>query len=301
MNDALHTLGNRELVVPFALAALATAAALGVALSRRREPRLDSFGGFIAISIALAAIWRTGFLGDAGPWLVAAALLSTAGAARGRRASTLTRGAVWCIPGALLFARASMEADAPSAATWTAAGILLFACTPIVLGDTQWRGTGLGPALVALAAAGVFLCVPDTEQAMPIFGAAAGVAVIALAMGSPRLGASGAGLVALVLWAAIVGGAGRPGSIAGALASVVLVALEPIVRARTRTVGGRQGRVGAWIVLGVEGVGVFLASRVAGLEQSALVAAIIALPVTLALVGALAVIGARPEKRAGRP
>jgi hypothetical protein len=194
-----------------------------------------------------------------------------------------------------------MESTASTAAAWIAAAIVLVVWHPIVLGDSHWRGTGLGPALVALGATGVFVCVPDTEQAMPVFGAAVGVAVVALLLGSPRLGAGGVALVGIVLWAAAVGGSGRPGSIVGAFASVLVVALEPVVRARTHAVGGQRGRVGAWIVLGVEAAGVFLVSRVAGLERSVLVATVIAMPVVLAVAVVLALIGARPEERAGSP
>ena len=171
--------------------------------------------------------------------------------------------------------RAGMESTASTASAWITAGIVLVVWRPIVLGDFHWRGTGLGPALVALGAAGVFVCVPDTEQAMPVFGAASGRGHRRAPARLAPLGAGGAALVGIVLWAGAIGGSGRPGSIVGAFASVLIVALEPIVRARTHAVGRRRGRVGAWIVLGVQAVGVFLVSRVAGLERSALVATVI--------------------------
>jgi hypothetical protein len=303
MNDAIATLGRWELLASFGVAAaLAGAAVWAGGSARARHLRFRESGGVCAIAAALLVLARADNLGDSGPSLLTAILFLVFGARRGAREPGWLRASVWCLPGAAVLAYASEAANATTVAAALGASVLLVTWRPIADTDQAWAETGVGPVLVGLAAAASFVCVPDTEQALPVFGAAAGVAVVALVTRSLRLGTGGTnGLVGMIVWSASVGGTGRASSLVGAYAAVVAVALESIVRKHDMTTPRLAGCAATVFVLGAEAVAVLVLSRVAGLEDRILQALLIAVPVLAALVVALWLGGAGPHAQERAP
>jgi hypothetical protein len=122
-------------------------------------------------------------------------------------------------------------------------------------------------ALLTVSALGAYATVPDTEQARVLVGALLPVAVISTVWRRVPDPSGPATVVALLAWVALVGGIGRPASVVGALGCLGVLALGPLA--------GRCGpiRLGA-VHIGV----VVIASRVAGLRQSAWTALAIVVP-----------------------
>jgi hypothetical protein len=132
-------------------------------------------------------------------------------------------------------------------------------------------------ALIAISSLGVYATVPDTEQARSLVGAVLPVAAAALmSRRSPEPVGPNVS-VALVAWVGLVGGIGRPGSVVGAIGCLGVLAL-----------GSLSQRSTPIRLLVVHGVVVVLASRVAGLRQSAWTALAIAVPVMVIAGFALA-------------
>jgi hypothetical protein len=136
-------------------------------------------------------------------------------------------------------------------------------------------------AALAFSALGVYATVPDTEQARALVGALLPVALLAVFRREVAEPASPSVGVALVAWVAIVGGQGRPGSVVGALGCLGVLALGPLCR-----------RSSPVLVAAVHVAVVVVASRVAGLRQSAWTAAAVVAPVMILAVVLLAA-GAR--------
>jgi len=131
--------------------------------------------------------------------------------------------------------------------------------------------------LLAVSALGVYATVPDTEQARALVGALLPVAVIAFRFrlvpesSGPTLG------VALVAWVALVGGVARPGSVVGAIGCLGVLALGRLPRRSVPV-----------LVVAVQIAVVAVASRVAGLRQSAWTAAVVVVPVVVVAAVVLA-------------
>ena len=161
----------------------------------------------------------------------------------------------------------------------------------------RWRELGLLPALLAVAAAGIWATVPDVEAALVLLGAAVPLALLGrpgpLAgrlPGAAAFGVAGSVAVAAVLvWTVASGGAARPGSVVGGLACLGLLAVEPVVRLldprRRSPLDPLEGRPGlAWAALTVQLVLVAVAARVVGRPEAAATAlALAALELGLAL------------------
>jgi hypothetical protein len=96
---------------------------------------------------------------------------------------------------------------------------------------------------------------------------------------SPSLG------VALIAWVALVGGVGRPGSVVGAIGCLGVVALGQLSR-----------RCSPVLVAAVHVPVVAVASRVAGLRQSAWVAAAVVIPVIVFAAAVLLNVGERSRE-----
>jgi hypothetical protein len=138
--------------------------------------------------------------------------------------------------------------------------------------------------LLALSALGAYATVPDTEQARAVVGALLPIAVLAF-FARETAEAAGPSLgVALVGWVALVGGVARPGSVVGAIGCLGVLLLAPLAR-RTLPV----------VVMVMHLAIVGLASRVAGLRQSAWIAAALLLPVVIVASIVLA-LGGRGRK-----
>jgi hypothetical protein len=122
--------------------------------------------------------------------------------------------------------------------------------------------------LIAFSSLGVYFTVPDTEQARGLVGALLPVAAVALVSRRSSESVGPSVSVALVAWVGLVGGVARPGSVVGAISCLGVLALGSLVRRPTPV------RLAA-----VHAVVVVLASRVAGLRQSAWTALAIAVPI----------------------
>lgn len=144
-------------------------------------------------------------------------------------------------------------------------------------------------ALLAVSALGAYWTLPDTEQARALVGALLPVALLALVFrhapepSSPSLG------VALVAWVALVGGVGRAGSVVGAIGCLGVLALGPLAR-----------RGPPILVVAAHLPIVVIASRVAGLRQSAWTAAAVLLPV-IVLAAAILLLTGQPSRKVNPP
>jgi hypothetical protein len=118
--------------------------------------------------------------------------------------------------------------------------------------DDQHRRQAWSPALVAIAAVGIYVTVPDTEQALVLMGVAMPLVVLGWPLALGSVGGVGALPVTGVLaWIGAYEGQGRPGAIVAALACLGLLVAEPAGRwarrlaARVTAPGARGGR--AWV------------------------------------------------------
>lgn len=294
MSEALHTLGTWELLMPFWISVgLAGVAALA-ARGRPDTPVVGDVGGIVAVGAAAFAIDRGGDLLAAG-WLVVALVALALGALLTAQSTGVVLGVAGAVPGAVVLGIAASRAGS---STESAIAVAVVACVTVhalARSDVDWRGTGLGPALAATTAAGAYVCTPETGHTLPVFAAAGGVAVVAIAVGTPRLGALGTGaIVGLVLWAGAIDGSSRSGAVVAVGACGLATAVEWFVRRwnpRAPSVTGRRGALAALVVVAVA---VLLLSRVAGLVDSAPVATAIAVPVLVLLAVGLGRLAARP-------
>ncbi len=194
---------------------------------------------------------------------------------------------VAAVPGAVLLADAVPDVTP----RWVpvVVGIATVAgCAPLpVLDGDRPRLTGI---CLAVAAVGVLVTVPDTEEARTIVGAmlVAGLLSLAPAVRRDAVGASAA--IGLLTWTAGTGGFGRPGAVVGGVACLGVLVLGSIVR---------RARPHDLVALGVHVLLVLVVARVAGLRQSAWQAGAIAAVAYIVAVLAL-VIGGRVWPQARR-
>jgi hypothetical protein len=270
---AAGALGARWRPVP--LAGLAMAAA-GLYVLDDQFP--DDDWKDLVVGVALAAL---------GAW---AASVVTARIARGPSAPlglVLLR-ALAIVPGAAV---AQAAGDRPGALWPTIVGAALLAALAGEA-DRSLGRSAAGPLLLAAAAAGMYLTVPETGRLLPVLVVLVPVALVGVPLALARLGAAGSAAT-IVLLAALAGQGGwtRPASIVGALASVGVLALEPVARA---LVPGTRRWPDVWrsrpvlLLAGLQGVVVLLASRVAGLQDDLAIGVAAAAVVLLAGLAALA-------------
>jgi hypothetical protein len=252
--------------------------------------------GLLVTAAALGAVGRT--------WPVTAStVLGLAGVTvpavwltqRARGGAAWLAGLGVTVPPAYLLA-----ADASSTAwvrgllvAWLVAGVPAVSRT-----DVEYGPVGLTPVLYAVAAAGVFAAVPDTEQAAALLGASVPLAVRGWPLGRARLGPPGAGAAAaLLLWVAAVGGRGREPSIVGAVGCLGLLLTLPA----GRWLAGRTGRLRAarrprrhvlTLVL-VHLLVVAVSSRVAGVSPDLDVALVVTAATVLVALAASVLLATR--------
>jgi hypothetical protein len=193
-------------------------------------------------------------------------------------------------PGAVLVIAAA-DLDLAWAVPYTVAATVLGAIL-VAEFDRLHARTGLAPTLLGVTALGVYACVPDTEEASVLVGAALPVALLGWPKPLASLGAAGAHMaVGLVVWTAAFDGRGRSGAIVGATACLGIMLLEPLlsrVRShRTAAVPDERRRQRPAVLAGTHVALVGICSRVAGLQTSPFKAAVIAM---LAFVAAGAVL-----------
>jgi hypothetical protein len=220
------------------------------------------------------------------------AALAGAGIVAGILPKSEIAGALLAIPGAWILAYRTDLVDVEWIRLLVAAGAVIGGML-VADFDRRWRETGFSPVLVAVAAAGVYYSVPDTEQAAVLLGAALPLALLGGPLVLARLGSAGAyAATGLVAWTAAAGGLGRPTSIVGGIACLGLLIVEPLARALAPTSSSLLGAVERrwWGVVPVAAgqlTLVFVASRWAGLQPAMGEAVLI---VTIELAVAVAVI-----------
>ncbi len=151
--------------------------------------------------------------------------------------------------------------------------------------------TAAAAAASVLALFGAYVCTPDTELARAFLGAILAAAVVVLAAAGPWRAYAGCTTVFVVI-AAVLDGRGRASAVVGTLATAVIHALAQAALARSAEGRDRPPRVAVgealrrWaplVILAVTAAAIGVTSRVAGLADSALTAAAVAVP-TVAVV-----------------
>ena len=144
--------------------------------------------------------------------------------------------------------------------------------------------------MIAVTAAGIYFCVPDTEQARVAYAV---LGVLALAGWPLRLGSLGwigsLALTGVSAWIAAVDGIGRPPSIIGAVACLGMFLVEPSTREVLRLAHDlsdferRSRSIPSWLIFAVHLAVVAVASRVAGrFNRLAPAAAVVAAELVIA-------------------
>jgi hypothetical protein len=243
---------------------------------------IAAFGALAVVAVARWSSWRVGF---GGVTLVAAlvairvdglelewqlvvglALLALA-ASRGAASLGVVARVVALVTGAV-FLVVSMS----HVAGWMRVlGFLAVMGAVPSAGVVDRRVARIVPALMLLAAAGVYVCAPDTEYSKVLLGALVPVALLVFDPVLPASATTGA-VSALVVWTAVVEGRGRAGAVVGTLACVAVVLGVAATRWRWRRARD------AVTLLAVDAVSVFYMARVAGLQSSAWSATILAAP-----------------------
>ncbi|MGH8913629.1 MAG: hypothetical protein ACRDZM_03840 [Acidimicrobiia bacterium] len=135
----------------------------------------------------------------------------------------------------------------------------------------------LGP-MMAITAFGIWVTVPETEHARVLLGVALPLALATLAPMRSRLSTAGAfALAGLVVWVVGIGGDARPASIIGGWASLGALAILPVVRPNPTELMERR----PLLIVGIHALFVLLASRVIGLWESAVIASVAVLVVSV--------------------
>jgi hypothetical protein len=270
---------------------------------------LSSSGFLVALVTASGASLLAVVLARSTTRSIALGIIAVVAALAGLSAEDAFRGAL--VPALALLASAALVAEGRSIVVRVAAlapgGVLLV--TLAAPGTSGWAralvlaailGAGgatavldrrlpsLSFVLLGISALGAYATVPDTEQAQALVGALLPVAAVAFA-GSRVAEPSGptAG-VALLSWVALVGGIGRPGSVVGAIGCLGVLALGPLAR-----------RANPVLVVAVHVAVVAVASRIAGLRQSAWTALAILVPAIV--LAAIVLVAGEPGRTRDRP
>lgn len=254
----------------FLVALLTAGGASFVALAAGRRTVASVAQGVAVIVGVMAGLAAENVLPAALP---VALVLVVVAALASRDRSLIVRVAA-LVPGGLLL----VTAAADGAPGWARAlsFVAVIAAGPAA-GSFDCRSPRLTFGLLAISALGVYATVPDTEQARALVGALLPVALVAFAFWRVSEASGPVVGVALVAWVALVGGVGRPGSVVGAIGCLGVLALGPVSR-RTTPV----------LVVTVHVAVVAVASRVAGLRQSAWIAAAVVLPLMIVAAALIA-------------
>ena len=208
----------------------------------------------------------------------------------------LLLGPLLLAPGAIALGLAAHPHGVP----WWAAVVLMVVVAPcgVLAADfDQHHGDhALGPLLLVITVAGLYVTVPDTEGARALMGVALPFVLVTLPGPLARLGTGGAAAaIGLVAYDAALEGIARPASMIGALGCIGLLACEPVGRHlrwrrhRPEPVARPEHLRIVAIAVVLQGVLVLWTSHVAGRVHSAPVAALLLAPAAIAgaLAGAL--------------
>jgi len=229
----VDTIATRELFDGLVAGAVASSTAAVVYTARRRARGALPYGGllFAAGGFAALAWWRdvpvplvVGLLGAA---------CATALVVRARL--PLWMAAVVVLPSAWLVAEHSRLPPIG----WLRVVVIALICVigPLVAGgDTATKSMALGPALLVVTIAGIYLCTPDTEEVRTLLGVAIVLAVLSWPLGWLRLGRAGSvAAVAIVAWAAALDARGHPVTLLGAVGCLGAIAISLFTARRANT------------------------------------------------------------------
>lgn len=254
MSAIAEAASSPELHLGVAAGALAIATIALVPAMRRVPITVVTGAGAAAVVVAMARSMTGG-------WWTVLGLAGLAGAAAVRSASPQ-----------LALVTVGILALAASAPSRTAGGFLGAAVVVAALAVADVvaaRGPALTAALLALSVAGVWAAVPDTEEILLVGGVLALPLVVTVAGGLDRLDVrwslpSAAAIVGPVVWAAVVGGRGRPGSMVGGVACLGVLLVEPAARRIARRPATERPPVAVVVVVVAVQVGlVAITARVA--------------------------------------
>lgn len=258
----------RDRVRPLPAAGLAMAAAGLIAVAMADADEAGGAGHVAGVALAAAAGW----LGER------------------LRLSVVAR-VLLVVPGAAVAVDAMHIEDRPTV-VWPTVVVAAALAAAVALADRSLARSAVGPPLLAISVFGMYATIPETGQILPVLVVVVPVALVGAPLVLARLGSAGSAAV-VVLVAAMVaeGGQIRAASIVGGLASVGVLALEPLARRLVPAAGPwpaswRAPRVLA--LAGLQAVIVLVTSRVAGirddLEGSTVIVAVTGVLALVALV-----------------
>jgi hypothetical protein len=214
------------------LVAGAIASCVGaVAYVSTRSPRVAVPAGgllFAAAGVAAMASWRD---------IPAALVVGFVGVACATAIVSFSPLPGWSAPVAVSpFAYLIAEHARLPGVGWLRVVVFAAVCVlgPLVgAGDALWKSVAVGPALLAVTIAGIYLCTPDTEEVRTLLGVVIVLATLGWPLAWLRLGRAGSvTAVALVVWAAATDARGRPGTMLGAVACICVLGVAPLTAAR---------------------------------------------------------------------
>lgn len=256
------------------------ALSVGVLLTGLRRP---DWAGPCAAIVFCIALWINGEIGESLPAGVLLAWLA---------AKLAGRRPIWfmgMLGAAAVLAVRTLQLSNALLAAFAMATIVLAAS---LASQVALRIPEVAWFLLLITATGVFLTVPETDNASSLLAAFLVFVPPALVRRSPKIGPPGiAAMTVLLVWVAVDGGTAREGSILGAVASYGMFIVEPVARALgarlplLRTVP--LARIGTTGIVVTHALIVALASRLAGLQERGRSAAVML--VGVALIGWLAI------------
>ena len=173
--------------------------------------------------------------------------------------------------------------------------------------DVRWGEVGASHLLLPVTTAGTFATVPDTEQSLVLMGAALALAVLGWPLIGYSLGPGGSSaIVGVLAWTAATGGHHRPSAVIAGIASMGVLAVEPVSRWLAGEAGGPFDRISKTphalaIMTAVHLVLVLTISRIAGLQESLRLGVAISVTALVTTTLALAVGTRRAGNGRGQP
>jgi hypothetical protein len=260
--------------------------------SRGRRPRLPLAGlGLVVSGVVASTISPEARLDPEALQALALAALGGIVATLGRFRGGAV--AIAYTPAALRLATAPGVDGAPTWARWVAAGVVLIGGVQLTDFDRRHRTFGLAMPCFVATIAGAYSTLPDTELTALLLGAAIPYLAISVPAVWETIGVAGAGaLCTWYGWIVWVDGRARPGAIVGAVAAFGFVIAEPIahqlfeLREQPTFVNSRRPPLLVTVGLTVMQCSIALAAgRIAGLQDDALSAAVIAVPILVVAGG----------------
>jgi hypothetical protein len=288
---------------------VALPAALGLAaLFPKRGRRPGLVGPVFAVATVLAL---DGTLGTDVIWPVPGAVVTglalmwLAGQIAGLTQAPWLVGPIAAVPGAVVLAGANEGLPAGWVPVVIVIGSVMIGATAADF-DRRTARFGLGPLLLFVTVAGIYVTVPDTELMRAVVGVALPLVLLAWPYAAASVGAGGAyAAVGVLLWITPIDGIGRAGSIVGAVGAFALLYGQPLGRVLAARLESRM-RIPQYrlrrpreMVVGAQVVLVLYATRIAGRAETASEALVLLVPGIVASVafGVLCVI---PERRRHR-